>query len=97
MAAIGHALADDIRWSWPGAELWHDNAIHDGHVFWIQAAGRDHLLEVSEPAKWRAMMCDDAAGLMDALRAQRWIDFLLEHGCGFLSLSDGEYILRTCP
>lgn len=97
MPTVRDAIAEDIRWGWPGAELWHDNALHDGHVFWIQAAGRNYLLELGERAKWHAMVRDDALGLVDALRAQRWIEILLEHGRACVGLVENEYVLRPNP
>jgi len=97
MPSIEYELATDIDWSWPGAAIKHSQPLDDGHLFWVRAAGRDYRLHIGHRARWHAEMRDDAASLVDALRAQRWIELLLEHGCVYMALEDNAYILRPCP
>ncbi len=97
MSAVGEALATDVDWSWPGAAIQHSAPLDEGHLFWIRAYGRDYRLHIGHRARWHAEMRDDAAGLVDALWAHRWIEFLLEHGCGYVALEDDAYVLRPCP
>jgi len=98
LTEVRAALTDDIRRNWPGAKIVHLMEGEDGHQFWIEApGGSHHRLLLGHRAEWFARMRDDTDGLIDALRAQRWMDFLLLHGCGYLTLYEDNYILRTCP
>jgi len=94
MPGLRDALTEDIQWSWPGAGIRHDTALSDGHVFWIRAYSKDYRLELSHRAKWYAQTRGDAHRLVDALRTRRWIEVLLEHGYGFVTMVDDEYVLR---
>ncbi len=93
--AVSDALTEEMQWSWPGAGIRHDSPLHDGHVFWICAHGKDYRLELGHSAKWHADTRDDAPGLVEALRAQRWIEVLLEHGYGFVTVIENDYVLRA--
>lgn len=97
MPAVRDALAYDIFWSWPGGVLRYSGPLHDGHIFWIQANNWNYRLVIGHHATLRAETLDDPSELVEALRAQRWIDFLLRHTCGFLALDEGGYLLRPCP
>jgi hypothetical protein len=92
--AVRDALAEEIQWSWPGAGITHDSPLHDGHVFWIRAYGKDYRLELGHRAKWHTETRSDAPGLVEALRSQRWIEILLHHGFGFVTMAENDYVLR---
>jgi hypothetical protein len=94
--AVRDALAYDIFWSWPGGVLRYDGPTHDGHIFWIQAHNWNYRLVVGHHATLRAETLDDPSDLIEALREQRWMEFLLEHTCGFVALVAGGYLLRRC-
>lgn len=95
MPRVRDALTEDIQWSWPGAGIRHDSPLSDGHVFWIRAHSKDYRLELGHRAKWHAEARGDAHRLMDALRARRWIEVLLEHGYGFVTMVEDDYVLRV--
>lgn len=97
MPTVRDALAHDIYWTWQGATLRYDGPLHEGHIFWIQTHNWNYRLVISHLAMLRVEVLDDSAELVDALRAQHWIDFLLEHTCGLLTLQDTAYLLRSCP
>lgn len=94
MPRVRDALTEDLQWSWPGAGIRYDNPLSDGHIFWIHAYGKDYRLELGHRAKWHAETRGDAHRLVDALRARRWIEVLLEHGFGFVTMVDDDYVLR---
>jgi len=98
MAMVGDALKGDLRTSWTGAAIEYDGALRDGYGIWIRAAGSKYRLEIGPRAMWHAAeQQDQGASLIGALRAHGWIDYLKGHGCGFVGMDEGDYVLQPCP
>jgi len=96
LRTIEGALSADVYWGWPDAALVHTAITDHGTMFWIRADGSQYRLIVGRRAMEHAEKERDATGLLDALRAQDWMNFLLTHECGYLAMAGEHYILQAC-
>lgn len=96
LPTLQRALAADVSWGWPSARLLVVTPTDKGVTFWIRADGLHYRLIVGAGAMGYVEAEGDATGLLDALRAQEWVPFLLTHRCGFVAVAGMHFILEPC-